>query len=108
MNCSTRRGFPPTHVSPPEEARTPRKDRCGKVHRAPSHISKMVPPTIHLGPLAGIGGSPLFSVFLEEPEVPGVFRTGTAQLLELFQKGLGEYHRGGVPSGGLLMICLKS
>ena len=35
---------------PPEEARTPRKDRCGKVHRAPSHISKTVPPTIHLGP----------------------------------------------------------
>ena len=35
---------------PPEEPRTPRKDRCGKVHRAPSHISKIVPPTIHLGP----------------------------------------------------------
>ena len=38
------------HVSPPEEARTPRKDRCAKDHRAPSHISKMVPPTIPLGP----------------------------------------------------------
>ena len=37
-------------IDPPEEARTPRKDRCGKVHRAPSHISKTVPPTIHLGP----------------------------------------------------------
>ena len=36
--------------SPPEEARTPREDRCAKDHRDPSHISKMVPPTIHLGP----------------------------------------------------------
>ena len=36
---------------PPEEARTPREDRCAKDHRDPSHISKMVPPTIHLGPL---------------------------------------------------------
>ena len=35
---------------PPEEARTPREDRCAKDHRDPSHISKMVPPTIHLGP----------------------------------------------------------
>ena len=38
-------------LGPPEGARTPRKDRCGKVHRAPSHISKTIPPTIHLGPL---------------------------------------------------------
>ena len=37
-------------LGPPEGARTPRKDRCGKVHRAPSHISKTIPPTIHLGP----------------------------------------------------------
>ena len=36
--------------SPPSETRTPRKDRCAKDHNAPSHISKMVPPTIHLGP----------------------------------------------------------
>ena len=36
---------------PPSETRTPRKDRCAKDHDAPSHISKMVPPTIHLGPL---------------------------------------------------------
>ena len=35
---------------PPEEARTPRKDRCAKDHRAPSHISNMVPPTTPLGP----------------------------------------------------------
>ena len=35
---------------PPSETRTPRKDRCAKDHNAPSHISKMVPPTIHLGP----------------------------------------------------------
>ena len=33
---------------PPSETRTPRKDRCAKDHNAPSHISKMVPPTIHL------------------------------------------------------------
>ena len=31
-------------------ARTPRKDRCAKDHRALNHISKMVPPTIHVGP----------------------------------------------------------
>ena len=37
-------------LGPPEEARTPRKDRCAKAHRGPSHISKTVPPTIHLGP----------------------------------------------------------
>ena len=35
---------------PPEEARTAHKGRGAKDHRAPSHISKMVPPTIHLGP----------------------------------------------------------
>ena len=35
---------------PPDEARTPREDRCAKDHRDPSHISKMVPPTIHSGP----------------------------------------------------------
>ena len=40
---------------PPEEARTPREDRCVKDHRDPSHISKMVPPTIHLGPVGGPG-----------------------------------------------------
>ena len=34
---------------PPEEARTPRKDRCAKDHRAPSHISKMVLSTMHVG-----------------------------------------------------------
>ena len=44
--------LPIVNLGPPEEARTPRKDRCGKVHRAPSHISKTVPPTIHLGPPA--------------------------------------------------------
>ena len=37
-------------IGPPSETRTPRKDRCAKDHNAPSHISKMVPPTIHLGP----------------------------------------------------------
>ena len=41
---------PPTiHLGPPEEARTPRKDRCAKDHRAPNHISKMVLSTVHLG-----------------------------------------------------------
>ena len=39
-----------SYLAQPEEARTPRKDRCAKDHRAPSHISKMVPPTIPLGP----------------------------------------------------------
>ena len=36
---------------PPEEARTPGDDRSAEDHSAPSHFSKMVPPTIHLGPL---------------------------------------------------------
>ena len=35
---------------PPEETRTPGKDRHAKDHRAPNHISKTVPPTVHLGP----------------------------------------------------------
>ena len=43
--------LPIVKSGPPEEARTPREDRCAKDHRDPSHISKMVPPTIHLGPL---------------------------------------------------------
>ena len=30
--------------SPPEEALTPRDDRCAKDHRAANHISKTVPP----------------------------------------------------------------
>ena len=37
-------------IGPPEEARTPGKDRCAKDHRAPSHISKMVLSTVHFGP----------------------------------------------------------
>ena len=44
------RRFGLTPIAPPSETRTPRKDRCAKDHNAPSHISKMVPPTIHLGP----------------------------------------------------------
>ena len=50
---SSKMVLPTVNSGPPEEARTPRKDRCGKVHRAPSHISKTVPPTIHLGPPEG-------------------------------------------------------
>ena len=38
---------------PPKEARPPRKGRGTKDHRAPNHISKMVLPTVHLGPPAG-------------------------------------------------------
>ena len=37
-------------VRPPEEARTPRKDRGVKDYRAPNHISKTVLSTVHLGP----------------------------------------------------------
>ena len=37
-------------LRPPEEARTRRKDRCAEAHKAPSHISKMVLPTVQLGP----------------------------------------------------------
>ena len=35
-------------VGPPGEARTPRKDRGAKDHRAPNHISKTVLSTVHL------------------------------------------------------------
>ena len=35
---------------PSKGKRTLRQDCGGKRHRAPSHISKMVPPTVHLGP----------------------------------------------------------
>ena len=28
-----------------------RKERCTKHHKAPNHISKTVPPTVHSGPL---------------------------------------------------------
>ena len=38
------------HVSPLRGARTTRKGRAIKNHRAPNHISKMVPPTVHSGP----------------------------------------------------------
>ena len=37
-------------LTPPEEARTPRRDCYAKDHRDPNHISKTVPPTVHLGP----------------------------------------------------------
>ena len=40
-------------VSPPGEARTPRKERGGKDHRAPNHISKMVLSTVKSGPPEG-------------------------------------------------------
>ena len=38
------------YPGPREEARTPRKERRAKDHRAPNHISKMVPPTVHSSP----------------------------------------------------------
>ena len=38
------------YLDSPEEARTPREDRSVMDHSPPSHISKIVPPTIHLGP----------------------------------------------------------
>ena len=42
--------LPTVKSGPPEEARTPRKDRGTKDHRAPNHISKTVPPTVQLSP----------------------------------------------------------
>ena len=38
------------YPGPREEARTPRKERRAKDHRAPNHISKTVPPTVHSSP----------------------------------------------------------
>ena len=43
-------------ISPPEEARTSRKDRRAKDHRDPNRISKTVLSTVHFGP----AGSPSF------------------------------------------------
>ena len=37
---SSKMVLPAVQLSPPEEARTPRKDRYAKNHRAPNHISK--------------------------------------------------------------------
>ena len=47
---SSKMVLPAVQLSPPEEARTPRKDRYAKNHRAPNHISKTVLSTVHLGP----------------------------------------------------------
>ena len=48
--CQTRGRLTPARARPPEETRTPRRDRDAKDHRAPSHISKTVLPTVHSGP----------------------------------------------------------
>ena len=42
--------LPTVKSGPPEEARTLRKDRGTKDHRAPNHISKTGPPTVQLSP----------------------------------------------------------
>ena len=41
---------PTAHLGPSEEARIAREGRGAKDHRAPSHISKTVLSTVHLGP----------------------------------------------------------
>ena len=43
-------GGKPSPRGPSEEDRTPRKDRATKGYGSPSHISKMVLPTVHSGP----------------------------------------------------------
>ena len=62
-------------LGPPGEARTPRKDRGAKDHRAPNHISKTVLSTVHLGP-------------------PEKNRTGDAVNCRGLQQGTGSTFRG--------------
>ena len=66
------------YPGPREEARTPRKERRAKDHRAPNHISKTVPPTVHSRPV--IWGQHL-SIRPSHPPATGRPYTGLRAIL---------------------------
>ena len=51
-------------LGPPEESRTFREDSGAGDHRPPSQSSKIVPPTIHLGPPAHTVDTAIFEMWL--------------------------------------------